>query len=260
MASGGFFRQFRITLLMMVLFFVAMNSYLTRLRSTDWDDTLWLAVYPINGDDSPATARYIDSLTADTYRQVATFLAREAHRHGVAIDEPVTVKLAPPVSERPPAPPENGTVLSVMLWSLKLRYWAATHDTFDGPEPDVRMFVVYYDPQTHKRLNHSLGLQKGLIGVVNAFASKPLARRNNVVVAHEFLHTVGASDKYDPSTNLPLYPIGYAEPDRSPLHPQQRAEIMGGRIPIDRQRAVMPDSLADCVVGSATALEIRWHR
>ena len=112
------------------------------------------------------------------------------------------------------------------------------------------MFVVYYDPKTHQRLAHSLGLQKGLIGVVNAFASPAQASRNNVVIAHEFMHTVGATDKYDPSNNQPVFPEGFAEPDRKPVYPQQRAEIMAGRIPVASNSAIMPRSPAACVVGS----------
>jgi predicted component of type VI protein secretion system len=258
MVSGGFFRKFRITLLLLVLFFVSMNSWLTRLRTTDWDEPLWVAVYPVNGDDSSATAHYIDTLTADTFQAVEDFLAREAARYDSRIAKPVSIKLAPPVTDRPPLPPANASTLSIMLWSLKLRYWAATHDTFDGPDPDVQMFVVYYDPKTHQRLKHSLGLQKGLIGVVNAFASPAQAKRNNVVIVHEFLHTVGASDKYDPQNNQPIYPIGFAEPDRDPVYPQKYAEIMAGRIPVASHHAVMPPSLSSCVVGPATALEIRW--
>lgn len=258
MASGGFFRKFRITLLLLVLFFVAMNSWLTKLRTTDWNEPLWVAVYPVNGDGGPATKRYIASLTPDTFQPIETFLGKEARRYDADISEPVSIKLAPEVSERPPLPPDNASVLSIMLWSLKLRYWAATHNTFDGPEPDVQMFVVFYDPKTHQRLKHSLGLQKGLIGVVNAFASPAQATRNNIIIAHEFLHTVGASDKYDPANNQPVYPEGFAEPDRDPVYPQRQAEIMGGRIPVASHDAIMPRSLAACVVGPATALEIRW--
>jgi hypothetical protein len=147
-----------------------------------------------------------------------------------------------------------------MLWSLKLRYWAYTHDDYDGPSPDVRMYVVYHDPQESSRLQHSLGIQKGLIGVVNAFASRNMTQSNNVVIAHEFLHTVGASDKYDPANNRPLYPQGYAEPGRQPLYPQRRAEIMGGRIPLSQSRSVMPESLSQAAIGEQTALEIRWIR
>jgi len=258
MASRGLFRSVRITLLLLVLFFVAMNSWLTRLRSTDWNESLWLVVYPVNGDGSAATRNYIDSLNRDSFRAIESFLGREAARYGVDIREPVTIRLAPQPGEGPPSPPTDGNTLSVMLWSLQLRYWAFANDTFEGPKPDVQMFVVYYDPQRHDRLQHSLGIQKGLIGVVNAFAARELAQTNNVVIAHEFLHTLGASDKYHPASNQPLYPSGYAEPQREPLHPQRRAEIMGGRIPLSEQRAEMPDSLEQCMVGPETALEIRW--
>ncbi len=258
MASGGFFRKFRITLLLLVLFFVGMNSWLTRLRTTDWDEPLWVVIYPVNGDGGSATARYIKRLSSGDFKSVEDFLAREARRYDPRITEPVTIKLAPEVIERPPLPPINASTLSIMLWSLKLRYWAATHDTFEGPEPDIQMYVVYYDPKTHQRLRHSLGLQKGLIGVVNAFASPAQAQRNNVVIAHEFLHTVGASDKYDPQNNQPLYPEGFAEPDRDPVYPQKSAEIMAGRIPVASHSAVMPNSLSSCVVGPLTAREIHW--
>lgn len=258
MASGGFFRKFRITLLLLVLFFVGMNSWLTKLRTTDWKEPLWVVIYPVNGDGRSATARYIRQLSNTDFKSVEDFLAREAHRYGLGITEPVTVKLAPEVTELPPLPPVDGSTLSIMMWSLRLRYWAATHDTFEGPEPDIQMYVVYYDPQTHQRLRHSLGLQKGLIGVVNAFASPTQAQRNNVVIAHEFLHTVGASDKYDPQNNQPLYPEGFAEPDRNPVYPQKYAEIMAGRIPVASHSAVMPNSLSSCVVGPLTAREIHW--
>ncbi len=258
MASGGLFRKLRITFLLLVLFFVGMNSWLTKLRTTDWDEPLWVVVYPVNGDGSSATSLYIENLTAASFKSIEDFLTREAKRYDARIVEPVTMKLAPQVTERPPLPPDNASTLSIMLWSLRLRYWAATHDTFDGPEPDVQMYVVYYNPKTHQRLRHSLGLQKGLIGVVNAFSSPAQAQRNNVVIAHEFLHTVGASDKYNPQSNQPLYPEGFAEPDRDPLYPQQYAEIMAGRIPMTSHNAVMPASLSKCIVGPLTAREIRW--
>ncbi|MGD2075872.1 MAG: hypothetical protein PVI91_08700 [Gammaproteobacteria bacterium] len=258
MAAGRFFRSVRILVLLLILFVVAMNAWLAKLRSTDWNEPLWLVVYPVNGDGSAATQRYVDGLERDDFHAIETFLGGEAARYGLSIRQPLSVRLAPSPPEPPPQPPAGGGALSVMLWSLKLRYWAFVNDTFEGPEPDVQMFVVYHDPAHHDRLEHSLGLQKGLIGVVNAFAARDLAQRNNVVIAHEFLHTLGASDKYHAASNLPLYPIGYADPARSPRYPQRKAEIMGGRIPLSEHRAVMPDSLSQCVIGPATALEIRW--
>ena len=258
MASGRFFRTIRITILLLILFFVGMNTWLTQLRSTDWDESLWVVVYPVNGDNSPVTQNYIDTLSRDTFRSIESFLDDEANRYGMAISDPVTVRLAEQVADRPPLPPVNGSTLSVMLWSLKLRYWAYRNDNFDGPKADVQMFVVYHDPDTHNTLRHSLGIQKGMIGVVNAYAGRSLAQRNNVVIAHEFLHTLGASDKYDRANNQPIYPDGYAEPDRTPLHPQRKAEIMAGRIPLSDHQAVMPKSFAASSIGAKTAHEIRW--
>jgi hypothetical protein len=83
---------------------------------------------------------------------------------------------------------------------------------------------------------------------------------NNVVIAHEILHTLGASDKYDPATLAPLYPSGYAEPARVPRYPQPFAEIMAGRRAVSAGESVMPESLDEVIVGQATALEIRWMK
>ena len=96
-----------------------------------------------------------------------------------------------------------------------------------------------------------------MFGVVNAYSSRKDQGRNNVVIAHEFLHTLGATDKYDPATAMPLAPHGLAEPERSPLYPQSKAELMGGRIPVSRDSARVPPSLRQVIIGPLTAQEIR---
>ena len=144
-----------------------------------------------------------------------------------------------------------------MLWSLKLRYWAWKNDNYPYPE-DVQVFVMYFDPEKTSTVAHSLGLQKGLIGVVNAFASKEMKKENHVIIAHEILHTVGATDKYDPATNLPLYPNGYANPHQDPLWPQEQAEIMAGRMAVSESKAEQPRKLEEVVLGQVSAFEINW--
>ncbi|MEQ8661547.1 MAG: hypothetical protein RLW62_12065 [Gammaproteobacteria bacterium] len=59
---------------------------------------------------------------------------------------------------------------------------------------------------------HSLGLQKGLIDVVNAFAARRTTSGNHAVSAHVLLHMVGARDEYDPDTSAPLVADGLADP------------------------------------------------
>jgi hypothetical protein len=148
-----------------------------------------------------------------------------------------------------------------MLWSLKLRYWSWSVDRgADPPSSDVEIFVRYFDPEATPRLAHSLGLQKGLIGVVNAFADRQQSGSNRVIIAHELLHTLGASDKYDPSTGQPIFPNGYAEPDADPALPQELAELMAGRIPVSSTESQIPHSLDQVVIGAKTAQEIRWRQ
>ena len=201
MLSGGFFKQLRVLLLLFVLFIVGIDTYLTRIRSTDWDVPLRVVVYPINGDNSDVTAQYITQLNVESFREIETFMQEEAAQFQLPLKQPLIMKLAHQVGEVPPRPPGDRNMFSVMAWSLKLRYWAFSVDEYQGPAPDVKIFIVYYDPQENKRLEHSLGLEKGMVGVVNAFAEKEMEPQNNIVIAHEFLHTVGASDKYDLNTS-----------------------------------------------------------
>jgi hypothetical protein len=252
------FKNIRILLLLLVLFVVALQTGLTHMRSTDWERPLWVVIYPINGDGSQRSADYIARLREEDFNDIAAFFTREAKRYHLALDEPFTVKLSAPLASQPPLPPRDGNTLAVILWSLKLRYWSWSHDNWNGPKPDIQMFVRYFDPSSSPRLAHSLGLQKGMLGVVNAFAHRKMSGSNNVVIAHELLHTVGATDKYNLKTHQPFYPLGFAEPERDPLYPQRWAELMAGRIPLSETKAVTPDSLDYVLIGKATAIEIRW--
>jgi len=254
------FKKIRILILLLILFFVALETALTRMRTTDWDQPLWVVIYPINGDESTMAADFINALQEQDFDDIEEFFSREAKRFDPMIDDPVTVKLAATVAAQPPMPVKNGNMLEVIVWSLKLRYWSWQNDNYDGPTPDIQMFVRYFDPNKNPRLGHSLGLKKGMVGVVNAFAKNKMVGSNNVIIAHELLHTVGATDKYDLATNQPLYPAGFADPQLQPLYPQRKAELMGGRIPLSESKSVIPKSLKRVAVGEVTAIEIGWVR
>jgi len=217
-----------------------------------------VVIYPINADGSTITAQYINTLDEQSFEDIEDFFEREAERHNLGLYDPVTIKLAPQVISQPPQMQQGGNILNVVVWSLKMRYWAWNNNNYAGPSPDIQMFVRYFDPRTHKRLAHSMGLKKGMVGVVNAFASNKMAGSNNVVIAHELLHTVGATDKYDLSNNQPLYPAGYASPGQQPLYPQRKAELMAGRTPVTNNKSIIPKSLAGVVIGEVSAIEIRW--
>jgi hypothetical protein len=254
-------KAIRIGILLLVLAAVALQAWLDRVSTQSWQETLWVGIFPLNGDGTLQAQRYIEGLSVKDFAGIENFFAHEAHRYGVKLEQPVHVELYPEGSQLPPALPPGAGPLSVAWWSLKLRWFAARASQVPGRAPPrIRMFVLYHDPATLDRVPDSHGLQKGLAGIVHAFATSTMAGSNNIVIAHELLHTVGATDKYDLATEMPLYPAGFADPDRTPLYPQDNAEIMAGRRPLSVQEAQMPASLRNVVVGPDTAKEIRWTR
>ncbi len=258
MSARKLFKLVRIFILSMILIGVALGSWLTSKRSTYWDQPLWIAIYPINADNSQSTQNYIDQLNIEDFQSIEEFISEEAQEFNLSLKHPFTLKLAPQVKSLPPEPPKSGAVWEIMLWSLQLRYWAYQANTYQGPAPHIRMFVKYFTVKDRQPLAHSLGLQQGMLGIVNAFADNKMTLSNAVVITHEILHTLGATDKYDLSTGLPLYPDGYAEADRSPRYPQETAEIMGGRIPISATEVTIPRGLHQVIIGDKTAREIQW--
>lgn len=254
-------RNIRIAILLIVLLWAAVHTSFERYGSTRWKDPLWVGIFPVNADGTPTAQSYVDGIDIGDFSDIGDFMTREAHRYGKSLAEPVHLVLYPQVRQRPPELSRDAGVLGTVWWSLKLRWYAWRNaDTHGYAPPHVRMFVLFHDPSTLQTVPDSHGMQKGLIGVTHAFASKQMARTNNVVVAHELLHTLGATDKYDYSTGVPLLPVGFADPSRKPLYPQDQAEIMAGRRAVTAQSAEMPESLNTVVVGPATAAEIRWTR
>ena len=254
------FRRLRILILLLILASVAIGTWRAKARVADWRYPLKVAIYPINGDASTTTDTYIARLNVDAFKPIADFLDEESKRYGVSLryGQPISLDVAPEVKSQPPEPPRDGNVLSIIFWSLKLRYWAYRVDTHTGASPHIRLFVRFFDPATHEVVPNSLGLEQGMLSVANIYASKKFESRNNVVIAHELLHTVGAKDKYNPNNNQPLHPDGYADPDAEPRFPQQWAEIMGGRIPLSENTAAMPRGLHQTLIGAQTAREIQW--
>lgn len=253
------FRALRIFILLFIFSVVALGAWRAKTQSVEWKYTLPVNIYLINGDGSAVAAEYLRSLTEEDFKPIATFMRDEAERYGRSAKASIEIRLGGIIDTRPPEPPNNGNALEVIAWSLKMRWWVYRNTDTVGPSPQVKMLLLYLDPAQSPHLAHSTGLQKGLVGRVNVFASRDMAKQNNVVIAHEFLHTLGATDKYDPATNQPLYPDGYANPDLKPLLPQRYAEIMAGRTALSQTEVVTPASLDDALIGSKTAQEINWY-
>jgi hypothetical protein len=254
----GTFRQVRILLLLIVLVIVSVTTCETRYMSTRWRSPLFVAIYPIAADESPVTRAYVEALNGERFKPIDRFFEREAKRYGVKLDEPVKTRLRTELSDKPPQRAADASIPATMLWSLKLRYWAWRVSGHVSDPEDIRMFVLYHDPALTPVVPHSLGLPQGLIGVVYAFAAPDMDGTNDVVIAHELLHTLGATDKYAAASDAPSFPNGYGNPRQVPLYPQATAELMAGRRMLSATRWEEPSGLDEVVVGPATAVEIRW--
>jgi hypothetical protein len=253
-------KNLRIALLLLVLLAVALHAWFDRIATQSWKQTLWVGLFPLNGDGTALAQRYVAGLTAADFRSIEEFFAREAHRYQVSLEEPVHIELYPQGAGLPPALDPAAGPLRIAWWSLKLRWFAAHAAQAPGQAPPrIRLFLLYHDPATPERAPDSHGLQKGLVGVVHLFAQAAMAGGNNIVITHELMHTLGASDKYELGSGAPLYPVGFADPGLEPLYPQPRAEIMAGRRALSPRDFDMPPALSEVIVGPATALEIHWR-
>lgn len=250
-------RIIRISILLLILATVVQQTFLDK-ADLDWKENFYVAVYPVNADGSGEVTDYIKTLTRDDFEPMAEYFAEEGTRYNLGMRRPVEVQLGGIVSEIPPAPPNDGSILGTVIWSLKFRIFAWQNSPKVNVKPDIRLYLLYHDPAISPRLSHSTALNKGRIGRVNLFGDKSYAKQNLVILAHELLHTLTATDKYDLETSLPAYPDGFAEPDKSPRFPQDFAELMGGRVPVSEAQADIPKSLAQTLIGDKTAKEIGW--
>jgi hypothetical protein len=259
--AGVSFKAIRVSLLLVVLAIVAIYTNEQRYSSQSWKDPLEVVIFPINAEGSEATERFIRSLVDEDFAEIDRFTARVSEKYYLRTSVPTLTRIGPQVKVLPPANPRpDANFIEVISWSLRYRYWAWKNTPDKASNfHRVRMFVLYHTPTPGRELQHSFGMNKGLLGLVHAFGAKELQGRNNLVIAHEMLHTVGATDKYN-ENGEPIFPEGYAEPDKKRRYPQRRAEIMAGRIPLNSDESSMPTSLRKCVLGDLTAQEIRWKR
>ena len=247
-------RGLRILILLAVLALVAGMTFAERLWVRGHWRALDVAIYPVAMD--AGAAAYVAQLREEDFQEIGRYLAGEAERRRKKSLAAPRIRLMAPLP-RPPVVDPARSALEAIQTSLRLRWYAFRHTPFWASLGGIRLFVLYHEVKYDQPLPHSLGLQKGLIGVVHVFASDEQRAQNQIVITHELLHTLGATDKYGAS-GQPSYPFGYADPYAEPRHPQYQAEIMAGRIPVSADRAEMPKDLGETTIGHLTASEIGW--
>jgi hypothetical protein len=236
----------------------------SRRARNEWDHTLVVAIALVRLEplDQASVAALEKQLPALEDR-----LSAELTRYKATAPHPFRFELKAPVdgSAPPPAPASDGPV-DLAKYAYALGSYVDDIDKRAGIDPslyDVRIYVALRRPrQAEVTLAEGRSQQGGRVGIVEMELDTDAegAHLPLVVVAHELMHTLGATDKYDPSTGRSLVPIGLAEPDRVPLFPQRYAEIMSRNRPVSATEEKVPDSFAQVAVGPATAREIGWLR
>lgn len=248
-------KNIRVLCLLIILLIVAVQAW--RDQNQDWNQPIVVVLHPVNADGLETTKNYIHQLKNDDFGAIRSYL-NEWSQHYRGQSGNFEIRLGQPLRQPPPEVPQNANILHVIWWSLKFRFYVWRQEQPEDSGASLKLYLNYYDPNYQKVLIHSTALEKGRIGSVNLFATKAQASQNQVVIAHELLHGFGAQDKYDLKTGQPIYPLGYAQPEKVPLYPQTQAEIMGGHIPLSEQSSKMPNDLQETTIGLPTAREIRW--
>ncbi len=250
-------KKIRIAVLTFILTVVALQAWVEQ-ADLSWEDNFHVAIYPVNADGSKQVSEYLRTLTRDDFKAMEEYFVEAAAPFNLGVSKPVEVQLGAQLWDIPPAPPSEINTLNNIIWSLKFRLFAWFNNPIVGNKPVIRLYLLYYDPNTNPVLSYSATLNKGRIGRVNLFGEKSYNKQNLVVVAHELLHTLSATDKYDLENGHPIYPVGYAEPHKMPRYPQDLAELMGGYVPVSAERSDVPMSLKHTIIGEETAREIGW--
>ena len=254
------FFQIRVAILLFVLFVVilyAIRDVRSRRARNAWERTLDVAVVLVEVEgrgrlDPGAGVALQDRLVALEDR-----LRAEAERHGMRTAKPFRFRLFGPVvaGAAPPRPAGDGA-LDLAKQAALLDRWVANVDPRAGVVPDhwdTRIYVVARPPASETRnVVEGESQEGGRIGIVDVELDARMADLTLFVVAHELLHTLGASDKYDEAGRV-REPDGLVEPERAPLYPQPFAEVMARNRPVTRDREVVPVSLDELGVGPATA-------
>jgi hypothetical protein len=251
----------RVTLLLCVLAVVvlyAVRDVLVRHARTEWRRPLDVAFVVVTQPGVDASA--VAALRARV-PDLAARLTSELHRYRPGAPAPFAFTLYGPTPLAEPLPvPEDG-LLGAVRYAYGLHRFTGDIDGRLGVPKrgfDARLYLVLGAP-TDRAVVEGMSEHGGRIGVARAELDADAVDIALFVATHELFHTLGASDHYGPDGRA-LVPDGLAEPERSPLYPQEFAEVMARNRPVSPTSEERPESLAELAVGPSTAREVGWKR
>jgi len=251
------FKAIRIIILLLILGSIASTLIIQRNVARDWSGTLDVRIIPVIADQSDSTKKYVESLKQQDFKNINQYLISQAKRFDTDLQYSLNIQLKESTTNIPPTVPDQGTSkFGIIIWSLKLKWWAWRNQPSDYKLSQIRLYVLYQSPEDRTPLPHSTGLQNGLIGLVNARAQTSQRSLHQIIITHELLHILGASDKYDLATGQPMFPDGYANPTSN--SPQRFAAIMARAKPTSANTHEVATHLRQTQINAVTASEIGW--
>lgn len=224
---------------------------------TTWTRPLRVAVVLL-GEDAGAA-----QVLRDGMPRLEAWFAREHLRHRPeGLKQPVQFQVFGPARPEAPLPWPEDTSSG---WLARLRYARTLQgaleplDAMVELEPrayDARLYVVV-ESGTSGTFSEGVGAAGGELGLVRARVQGTDTMLALTALAHELLHCLGATDKYDAQGHA-LLPQGLVDPERAPVLPQEQAEVMVGEVPLEAGAGRLPDSLDELAVGPLTAAEVGW--
>jgi hypothetical protein len=257
--SRAFFRV-RVVVLLVVLFGVALyawNDVRSRKARHDWASPLEVAVVVLAepGVDPAALDAFRARLPA-----LEEQLTAEKHRYQRGTWKPFAFTMFGPLAPNGAAPKleEDGFLALAGHSYANWRYFGEVDERahLTAKAYASRIYVTVRAPRDAERtFVEGESEQDGRIGTVDVELDPGSVDFALIVVAHELMHTLGATDKYD-AKGRPKFPEGLAEPDLGTY--QTKVEIMAQTRPVTIDLFAQPDTLGDVAVGPATAREIGW--
>jgi hypothetical protein len=259
---GRFYRA-RICLLLTILAGVVLwagNDHYQRRARTSWQRSLRVAL--VLAEREPIEPSTIVLLTARVH-ELERRLAGEYRRCDGRVFTPFSFEVMGPVrvDQAPPQGHEQ-SLLGLFPETYERWRWTRDIDARAGVEQrayDARIYLVMKPAQGGLAFVEGESEYGGRVGVAQADIDPEMIDFALFVAAHELMHTLGASDKYD-AEGRAVFPGGFARPDKLPLFPQPGAEIMARNLPLAPSSERPPNTIDELFVGDATACEIGWHR
>lgn len=260
------YRQMAAFGILLVVLVVSARIYYNDNRKLDWDRTYNVALVEVVYDSKEDKAKGLSMSGRDLLQHsLEKWFESEAKRIYKSNIKPFRFKLLGPVFSQELAPPLPLT--DDNLWA-KYKQTSTFINYFNnqlletGANPDdydIKLYLYIYpaDKREDYEKQHSVGTTRGRFGVVFLPVGKQSTGRTLCLIAHETLHTVGASDKYD-ENHFTLFPDGYFEPTKR--YPQEFAEIMSLAFPIAPGKEKDAENLDLSRVGEKTAIEIGWKK